>query len=367
VGMTLQHPNLVEILAVNRDPVTKQYFIVMEFVEGGNLRDILVIRKKMEPAEALRMLEDAASALAYAFSRGVTHRDMKLTNVLVSATGMAKLVDFGLAGVYGQMQGAKVNVDRTVDYAGLEKATSVKSGDTRSDIFFLGCVAYEMLTGRSPLSMSRNPRERMSPDRFRRVEPMSREEVNAPPSVFRLVETMMAFYPPDRFQTPQQLLEAIRDARRDLEASKAPPGQTAAAASTGARSIFIVEKDERLQDLLRDKFKEKGYRVLIAGDPARALDRFRKQPFDILVVNGATIDEEGILIFERLMGEAHRNDLPCVGVLMLAEEQKAWIEKIASLPNAGVLIHPVKLKQLQRQLDDLLAMPQKAHEPGGTP
>src|SRR5437588_7011845 len=98
MGMTLRHPNVVEILAVSRDPVSKQYFIVMEVVEGGNLRDFLSIRKKLEPAETLRILEDATAGLAYAYSRGFSHRDMKLTNVLISSQGVAKLVDFGLAG-----------------------------------------------------------------------------------------------------------------------------------------------------------------------------------------------------------------------------------------------------------------------------
>src|SRR5262249_4510558 len=142
VGMTLHHPNLVEILAVSRDPITQQYYLVMEFVEGGNLREILTIRKKLEPAEALKIIDDAAAGLAYAYSRGITHRDMKLTNVLISSTGTAKVVDFGLAGMYGRMRldlgkgKDDGQVDRTVDYAGLEKATGVSHGDTRSDIYF---------------------------------------------------------------------------------------------------------------------------------------------------------------------------------------------------------------------------------------
>ena len=74
VGMSLRHPNIVEILAVNRDPVTRQYFIVMEFVEGGNLRDFLTIRKKLEPAETLRILEEVANGLQYALTQGLTER-----------------------------------------------------------------------------------------------------------------------------------------------------------------------------------------------------------------------------------------------------------------------------------------------------
>ena len=93
------------------------------------------------------LLEECSSALAYAFTRGLTHRDIKLTNILIASQGVAKLVDFGLAEIAAPEQGEDhdVAVDRTVDYAGLEKATAVKHGDIRSDIYFLGCVFYEML------------------------------------------------------------------------------------------------------------------------------------------------------------------------------------------------------------------------------
>ncbi|MCI0455958.1 MAG: serine/threonine protein kinase, partial [Gemmataceae bacterium] len=219
VGMSLRHPNIVEILNVSQDPATRQYFIVMEFVEGGNLRDILAIRKKLEPADALRIIEDAASGISYAYSRGVTHRDMKLTNILISSQGPAKLVDFGLAGLLRSLGRSEDDglVDRTVDYAGLEKATGVPAGDIRSDIYFLGCVLSEMLTGRPPLAMTKDPRARMHKQRFDNVTPLRRDEVTAPASVFHLVEAMMSLNPQHRYQTPSQLLEAIRAARRDVE------------------------------------------------------------------------------------------------------------------------------------------------------
>jgi serine/threonine protein kinase len=347
MGMSLRHPNVVEILAVNRDALTRQYYIVMEFVEGGNLRDFLAIRKKLEAPEALRILEDCASGLAYAYSRGVSHRDMKPTNVLISTQGITKLVDFGLAGVYGKFKDFdKTHVDRTVDYAGLEKATGAPEADIRSDIYFLGCVVYEMLTGRPPLDMTRDPRIRMSKERFTDVKPMRSEEVNAPPSVFRLVSTMMAFNPIQRYQTPSQLLDAIRELRREID--------TKGSTRSTTRSVFIVEKEERLQDVLREKLKEQGYRVLLAADPTRAIDRFRSQAFDALVVDAATCGEDAVHIFDRVMEEAVRNEQFCAGILILPAEHPTWQEKIKSRPNQMVLIHPVKLKQLLHGLHDLL-------------
>src|SRR5262249_54299028 len=96
VGLQLKHPNIVEVLATNQDPATKQYYIVMEFVEGWNLREMLETRKTLSVSDSLKLLEDAAAGLAYAHSRGVTHRDIKPTNILVASAGAAKLVDFGL-------------------------------------------------------------------------------------------------------------------------------------------------------------------------------------------------------------------------------------------------------------------------------
>lgn len=353
VGMSLRHPNIVEILAVNRDPITHQYFIVMEFVEGGNLRDFLTIRKKLEPGETLRILEDVASGLQYALTQGLTHRDMKLTNVLISSQGTAKLVDFGLAGVYakGHMDQGGTTVDRTVDYAGLEKATNVASGDTRSDIFFLGCVTYELLTGRSPLTMSRNARDRMQAERFKNITPIQPSEVNGPPSVIHLVETMMSLNPHERYQTPSQLMDAIRDVRRELEGKV-----TKEVSKNGQRTLFLAEKDPRLQDVLRDKLKELGYRVLIAADPVRAVDRFRQQPFDFLIVDAMSTGENGMLLFDRIMSDADRQKVDLHGILMLAEDQAAWAEKVAERPNVGVMIQPIKLKQLLRKIQEMQAV-----------
>jgi serine/threonine protein kinase len=355
MGMSLRHPNIVEMIAVNRDPASAQYYMVMEFVEGGNLREILAIRKKLEPAEALRLIEDAANGLAYAYSRGITHRDVKLTNILISSQGVAKLVDFGLAKIYSGVsfkEGEKV--ERTVDYAGLEKATGVKSGDVRSDIYFLGCVLYEMLTGRPPLTATRDRFARMQKQRFDNAAPMSKDEVNAPASVFTLVETMMSLDPQRRYQTPSQLLEAIKTARRDVEGKNAPVGNNQGT-HPASRSIFVAEADIKLQDKIRESFKELGYRVLLAADPMRALDRFRTQPFDAFILDAGTVGDDGLHVLDRLMREAQRRELRCVALILLNQEQTREAERIEAKPHVAVLKRPVSMKQLQRKLEELLS------------
>jgi serine/threonine protein kinase len=364
VGLMLKHPNIVEVLAINRDPASGQYYIVMEFVEGGNLREILHIRKKLTVAESLRYIEDCANGLTYAYSRGMTHRDIKLTNILISDTFEAKLVDFGLAQFFSSFaRTEEEKVDRTVDYAGLERATDVKMGDVRSDIYFLGSVLYECLTGRSPLVMTRDKHARMRKGRFEEVRPIHPNEVDGPPPVLMLVETMMALDPKARYQTPSQLIDAVRRVRRAVEAK---PGNGDDRPPT--RSVFLAEPDERLQDVLRDGLKNQGFRVFLAGDPLRALDRFHKQPYDALIVDARTTGEEGIRVFEHVVDEASRRQLRCAALLLLDEEQADYAARMPSGPHIAVLVEnesePITYKSLSRILSELM---ESAHDSRALP
>ena len=95
MGTHLRHPAIVPIYEVHS--LKKSHFLVMRFIEGQNLRHFVRVRKKVKPADAVNVMMDVCDGLAYAFEQGVTHRDLKLSNVLISAHGRAQLVDFGLA------------------------------------------------------------------------------------------------------------------------------------------------------------------------------------------------------------------------------------------------------------------------------
>src|SRR5205823_9401380 len=116
--------------------------------------------------------------------------------------GSAKRVGVGVAHMAdaapGQDHGGEV--DRTVDYAGLERATGAKKGDVRSDIFCMGCVFYEMLSGHAPLVHTRDHVARMHKHRFENIPPISSYGVELPPPVQGLLDKMTAFDPSMRFQ-----------------------------------------------------------------------------------------------------------------------------------------------------------------------
>ena len=142
-------------------------------------RDIyqrFLVKKKLDLHYSLRLIADALAGLDYALSKGVTHRDMKLSNLLISSHGRAKLVDFGLAAISADMSEEAVAAapnPRSIDYAGLERATGVRKNDRRSDIYFAGCMLYQMLSGRPPLYETRDRLQRLSVNRFREVKPDS--------------------------------------------------------------------------------------------------------------------------------------------------------------------------------------------------
>ena len=356
VGLSLQHPNIVQILAVSRDPSSGQYYIVMEFVEGGNLRDILTIRKKLEAHEALRILEETAHGLAYAYTRGLTHRDIKATNILLSTQGDAKLVDFGLAEITGPAsthESDDTEVDRTVDYAGLERATGVKAGDVRSDIYFLGCTFYEMMTARPLLSVTRDAKARMQRHRFEIASQLSKDDPDLPLPIYRLLSKMVAFEPLERYQTPAQLVEAVKQARADLAGKDVKDR-----GPSGPKTVFVVEHHPKLQDAFRDKLKQMGYRVLISVDTERALQRYLQQPFHAFIVDAGTAGEEGLEAMGRVMREADMQSLRCNGIVILSEDQASWRERAVKIPNAKVVVRPATMKQIT----DLLSDPQTSGE-----
>ena len=347
VGLGMQHPNIVRILAVNKDAKSGQYYIVMEFVEGGNLKEFLQGRKKLMPLEALKLLEECASGLNYALSLGMTHRDLKATNILISSTKTAKLVDFGLAEVKGGSAEDSEGMDRTVEYAGLEKATDVPKGDYRSDIYFLGTTFHEMVTGRPLLNPVKDARARMQKQRFELGSKLNRDDPDLPPPVFSILSRMVALDPNERFQSYDQIIEAIATVRAELQGGKI-------AQAVGTKTVFVIEHNSKLQDIFREKLKEYGFRVLISINPSQAVVRYSQQPFHAIIVDCGTANRDGLDAYKKVLDEADRRRIDCAGILILNEDQAPWADEVDKSPKSSVMVRPVLMKQILQTLRDYL-------------
>ena len=203
----LSHPNIVSIYDWGEEDGT--YFIVMEYIEGRTLGQVIRAGGPLQPERAADIGADVAAALHYAHQSGVIHRDVKPGNVLVSTTGVVKVTDFGIARAANTDQDLTQtgSVMGTATYFSPEQAQGHRV-DGRSDIYSLGVVLYEMLVGRPPFQGD-NPMAIAY--KHVREEPVPPRQANAdvPVEFEAIVLQAMAKNPNDRYMTAEELRQDL--------------------------------------------------------------------------------------------------------------------------------------------------------------
>src|SRR5262249_30175507 len=143
------HPGIVRVFPAEK---SRRVYFVMEWVEGRSLRSILAEEKRLSPEGAVRIAAAVCESLDHIHSHGVVHRDLKPENIILDADDRIKLIDFGIAGKSASTRltfGKFSRIMGTPDYAAPEQVSG-KRGDPRTDIYGLGAIVYEMLTGQVP-------------------------------------------------------------------------------------------------------------------------------------------------------------------------------------------------------------------------
>ena len=216
----LTHKNIVTLFEA--DEADGFHYIAMEFVEGVDLAEYIRRKGQLHPEEARRILIQACKALEHAFSMGITHRDIKPSNFLLAndeGRCRVKLTDLGLARMQNdeefRVTSAGCTVG-TVDYMAPEQARDSALADVRSDIYSLGCTLYHMVAGVPPFAeggIGERVYKHMS------VDPVDVRTHNpsVPAGLWTVLRRMMAKHPDDRFQTPEDLVEALRSIPSDLD------------------------------------------------------------------------------------------------------------------------------------------------------
>jgi serine/threonine protein kinase len=359
--MKLRHKNIVPIYDVGSE--NGFHYFTMEFVEGGNLRDFIRIRGKLSPAEATRTVLDMAEGLEHALSRGMSHRDLKLTNVLMSTQGVAKLVDFGLAGDHSVSAAAASDidgVDRALEYATLERGTGAPDNDPRTDLYFLGAIYYELLTGVPPYPPTRSRDERKKLARYTSIRPLRSVEPNVPRSIAEIVERLMKIDADLRYQTPGEVISDLQAVPAELAGNRPagesasgsrPASQAPAASGPPAESlntVMFIESRVDQQDVLREYFSKRGFRVLVLSDPRRGLSRLKSDPPDCVVLMGRSIGDEIVDVYREALSAVNGRPIACIAVL--AEKQARLTGEFQTSPAARVLVQPIRLRELRGQV-----------------
>ncbi len=216
----LSHPNIVTTYDFGYD--ADRLYIVMELVEGTNLKSILASKEKLDLSEALDYLLQAGRGLGYAHRSGIVHCDVKPQNMLVSQTGLLKITDFGIARALDS-----ISRDERYDvvwgspyYISPEQAQGLPPSPA-SDIYSLGVIAYEMFAGQTPfdaedsVELARKHREEI-PVPIRKVRP------GFSPDLERFVSKTLSKQPQERYADGEAFVNALLEVKKQIKPSSQP-------------------------------------------------------------------------------------------------------------------------------------------------
>jgi serine/threonine protein kinase len=204
----LSHPNIVT--AFDAESVGEFTFLAMEYVPGRSLHQVVSEDGPLPVARACKCVRQTAQGLQHAFENGMIHRDIKPPNLMLTAQGRVKILDFGLARLRdhtGSLTGSD-SIVGTPDYLAPEQADNPRSVDIRADLYSLGCTLYFLLTGQPPFPGG-SVMQKLKAHAERQPKSITTLRPEVPRELEQLLERLLAKSPDQRFQTPAELVAAL--------------------------------------------------------------------------------------------------------------------------------------------------------------
>jgi serine/threonine-protein kinase len=229
----LQHPGIVVVHDIGTDPATKAPYMALELLRGQTLEKLIAEAGRQEWRRAAQITARLADALQHAHAHGVVHRDLKPANVMLLASGELKIMDFGVAKVEASVLTSQGQVFGSPSYMAPEQALEARA-DARSDIFSLGCVLYELLTGQRAFT-GRVLSEILMRLAHEEPVPPTRSAPDVPPDLDAIVAHALAKDAAARYQTAGMLAEDLADLlaeRRPRHVAARAPATTKPGAET---------------------------------------------------------------------------------------------------------------------------------------
>jgi serine/threonine protein kinase len=221
---TLDHPNIVH--AYDSDQDGTLHFIVMEYVDGYSLQDIVARHGALDPRRAAHYVRQAAAGLQHVHDLGLVHRDVKPGNLLLDRGGVVRLLDLGLARfLHDHKDLLTLRYDAnhilgTADYVSPEQARDSHDVDPRTDVYSLGATLYFLLSGRPPFG-GKTLTQKLLAHQTKQPAPLPEINSDVPPRLASVVARMMAKQPAERFPAPAEVMAAL--APWTAEAVAPPP------------------------------------------------------------------------------------------------------------------------------------------------
>lgn len=245
----IDHPNIVR--AMDAGEINGLHYLAMEYIDGRDLSVWLKLKGPFSVLNACKAIRQAAQALAAAHQAGLVHRDIKPSNLLVAKTGQIKLLDLGLALLAEESsRSTEVTLSGqafgTPDYMAPEQWASAHSVDARTDLYALGCTLFFLLTGHAPYEDRKHvlPVNKMTGHVTEPIPDLLSERNEVPPGVVAIYQKLMAKSPEDRYQSAQELLDAIiplTSKKLPQEARTTVPVVTTKVAATTLSSVETEE------------------------------------------------------------------------------------------------------------------------------
>jgi response regulator RpfG family c-di-GMP phosphodiesterase len=364
----IEHPNIVSAIDVGEafpaDPLAAPlHYFVMEFVPGRDLESAVVADGPMSPAKACSIVVQIAEALAEAHRQDLIHRDIKPSNILVTESGQAKLLDFGLARHFTQRLTQPGTILGTIGYMAPEQAKDASQVDLRADIYSLGATLFWCVTGRDPfpstgqVSHDLAARLTLPPPSARQICPQ------IPTGLDLAISRMMAVNPDERYPTALAVTRALVPflKKRSSESSYElhletnlvqPLGSSKQCAFT--RRVLIVDDESVIRDMCRRTLMAEGITCQEAGSGLEALELLHAMPFDLMLLDVNLPDCLGSELLQHVRSIKPESNLK---IVMMSGQCHG--DEMAQLLLSGAddyLAKPFSLMQLQARVRSCLRL-----------